>query len=192
MSGKPRILFVTDSRTPALPVPDDLANAFEIVQVESPLQAISQLSAEPAAGILIDSAHLRDAQSIERILGNERILEAIPDGVALLDLENRIVWANERFCKWAESEDGYPAERTKATAEWMRDVARRPADGAPLFAGSSWAAVDALLGAQPFMPLEHPARLGWVWMLSLAADPRSIVKVLPPLLPLLQFQLLLL
>ena len=105
MSGKPRILFVTDSQTPALPVPDDLANAFQIVQVENPLQAISQLSAEPAAGILIDSDHLRDAQSIERILGNERILEAIPDGVALLDLDNRIVWANERFCKWAESED---------------------------------------------------------------------------------------
>ena len=103
MSGKPRILFVTDSQTPALPVPDDLANAFQIVQVENPLQAISQLSAEPAAGILIDSDHLRDAQSIERILGNERILEAIPDGVALLDLDNRIVWANERFCKWAES-----------------------------------------------------------------------------------------
>ena len=105
VSGKPRILFVTDSRTPALPVPDDLANAFQIVEVENPLQAISLLSSEPAAGILFDSDHLRDAQSIERILGNERILEAIPDGVALLDLDNRIVWANERFCKWAESED---------------------------------------------------------------------------------------
>ncbi|MDE0736023.1 MAG: PAS domain-containing protein, partial [Pirellulaceae bacterium] len=105
MSGKPRILFVTDAETPALPVSEELANAFQIVRVDSSLQAISRLSEQPCAGILVDSEHFRDAQQIERLLDNERILESMPDGVALLDFENRIVWANERFCKWAESEE---------------------------------------------------------------------------------------
>ena len=105
MSDKPRILFVTDREASALPVPEEIADAFEIVRVDSSQQAISRLSEQRCAGILVDSERFRDAQQLERLLDNERILESMPDGVALLDLDNRIVWANERFCKWAESEE---------------------------------------------------------------------------------------
>ena len=105
MSGKPRILFVTGSEKVALPVPEEFASAFQIIEVESALEALSRLSQEPCMGIFVAASRSQDLQQIEDCLDSEKILEWMPDGVALLDLENRIVWANERFCKWTEFED---------------------------------------------------------------------------------------
>jgi hypothetical protein len=60
---------------------------------------------------------------------------------------------------WAASEAGWPSSKASASDAWMREVARRPAEQPLLYAGSSWAAVDALLGDGCAPP---PSRLSFV------------------------------
>ncbi|MCO6457974.1 MAG: response regulator [Pirellulaceae bacterium] len=55
------------------------------------------------AGLFVARGPHDDAMRVERLLENERILEGMPDGVALLDAENTIVWANQAFRNWCVS-----------------------------------------------------------------------------------------
>ena len=41
-----------------------------------------------------------DTLEIVRLFQKETILEGMPDGVALLNVDNSIVWANDRLRKW--------------------------------------------------------------------------------------------
>ncbi|MCE9545744.1 MAG: response regulator [Planctomycetia bacterium] len=50
------------------------------------------------------SQHLADAAQLARLLQNERILESMPDGVVLLDADNKIIWHNERIRSWCGRE----------------------------------------------------------------------------------------
>jgi CheY-like chemotaxis protein len=55
--------------------------------------------------MFVMSDHLQDALHLGRLLQNERILDGMPDGVALLDMENVVIWANHRLRTWAAGED---------------------------------------------------------------------------------------
>ena len=71
----------------------DLGEQFDLVQEQSLIRALARLSREEFAGLYLASDHLQDALDLGRSLQNERILEGMPDGVALVDNNNDIVWA---------------------------------------------------------------------------------------------------
>src|SRR5688500_16935314 len=100
LSGKPKILCVRDRRNGAQPFPHDLTE-YEVVEVQSPLRALARLTRENYAGMFVMSDHLKDVLHLGRLLQNDRILDGMPDGVALLDVENVIIWANQRLRTWA-------------------------------------------------------------------------------------------
>lgn len=104
LSGKPKILCVRDRRNGAQPVPHDLSE-FEVVEVQSPLRALARLTRENYAGMFVMSDHLKDVLHLGRLLQNDRILDGMPDGVALLDMENVVIWANQRLRSWAGADD---------------------------------------------------------------------------------------
>ncbi|MCH8922142.1 MAG: response regulator [Planctomycetes bacterium] len=81
-----------------------LGGLYEITEVESPLDALSQMARQPFDGVFIDVDHLAEAFQMERLLQSERILEGMPDGVVLLDAENVIIWGNGRLREWSERE----------------------------------------------------------------------------------------
>src|SRR5262245_47108881 len=94
LSAKPKLLFIGDSEPGQQDVLGQLGDRFEVVQVPTPLRALSRLTRESFEGLFVASEHLTNAFQIGRLLQNERILEGMPDGIVVLDSENTIIWGN--------------------------------------------------------------------------------------------------
>ena len=73
--------------------------------VSDPLRALASLSREPFDGVYVARDRLEEAFELNEFLQNEQILAGMPDGVALLDGDNRIVWSNGRLRDWAHADD---------------------------------------------------------------------------------------
>ena len=104
LSAKPKLLFVGDSQPRQLQLLEQLRHSFEVVEVPSPLRALSRLTRESFAGLYVASEHLGDAFQIGKLLENDRILEGMPDGIVVLDSENTIIWGNGRLREWAKAD----------------------------------------------------------------------------------------
>lgn len=104
MSVQPKVLYVGGGR------PGEggcLATWPESVDVQSaptPLRALARLAKEPFDAVYVAGEHLQGALNMGKLLQNERILEDIPDAIALLDAENVILWANARLREWTRRE----------------------------------------------------------------------------------------
>lgn len=105
MSAKPKILCVYDQGEGKVQLPSELTESFEVVVVRNPLRALAHLAREDYAGVYVTADHFGEALRLGRLLQNERILEGMPDGVVLIDAENTILWANDRFRKWANQHE---------------------------------------------------------------------------------------
>lgn len=101
MSDKPKILCVRGRDSDGAPLPPDLLEKYEVVEVQSSLRALARLTRENYAGMFVMSDHLQDVLQIGRLLQNDRILDGMPDGVALLDMENVIIWSNQQMRRWS-------------------------------------------------------------------------------------------
>ncbi len=104
MTTKPKILLVCNSREDAAQLLSRTAESGEAVVATNPLRALAQLSREQFAGVYVSSEYLQETLQLGRLLQNEQILEGMPDGVALLDSDNTIVWCNPRLCEWSNCE----------------------------------------------------------------------------------------
>lgn len=99
LSAKPKILLISDSQSRDESL-DQLCDAFEVVDVPSPVRALNLLARDTFAGVYVGSRHISDAFRIVKLLQTERILEGMPDGVVLLDADNTIIWGNGRLREW--------------------------------------------------------------------------------------------
>lgn len=97
MSGKPKLLFVAGEGDV---LPPSIGSAYEIAEVHNPLRALAKIGREEYDGIYVAAKHFSEALRLGRLLENDRILEGMPDAMALLDSECIILWANERLRHW--------------------------------------------------------------------------------------------
>lgn len=93
-------------------MPPELRSAFDVVEVSSPIRALTQLTRDKFAGVYVVSEHFGEAVQLERLMQNERILDGMPDGVVLLDADNQVLWANETLQEWT----GHCARMTEQAA----------------------------------------------------------------------------
>jgi CheY-like chemotaxis protein len=75
-----------------------LRDQFELVPMDPPFR-VPLLEAD-IAGVFVGTEQLKEGVWLGRLLQNERILEGMPDGVALLDSNNTILWANDCLKNW--------------------------------------------------------------------------------------------
>ena len=101
MVDKPKILLISDPREDVGPVLTGVAQTHEIVVVQNPMRALALLTREKFAGVYVTANYFREAFDIGKLLQNEQILEGMPDGVALLESDNTILWGNGRICEWS-------------------------------------------------------------------------------------------
>jgi len=97
-AGKPRIL-VFQSSTKDNPLASS-ANEVEFVHVDSVPRAVCLLRRENFDGVFADVHDLTLIQQAGTLIQADRILEMLADGVALVDCDLRILWANARFKEW--------------------------------------------------------------------------------------------
>jgi CheY-like chemotaxis protein/PAS domain-containing protein len=99
LTAKPKILVVRDPAGRDAPLPI-VTDGFEVEEVRSPLRALARMSREPFDGIFVSAGHIGEAIRMGKLLQNERILDGMPDGIALLGADNIIIWGNGRIAEW--------------------------------------------------------------------------------------------
>ncbi|HEX5104944.1 MAG TPA: GAF domain-containing protein [Pirellulaceae bacterium] len=95
-----RILYVCSPGDSAESLPAGIRESAEIVTVHNPLRALGKAAREKFDGVYVAADHLQSAVRLGRLLENDRILESMPDAVALLDPDQTILWANNLFLRW--------------------------------------------------------------------------------------------
>jgi CheY-like chemotaxis protein len=100
LSTTPRILVVGDPAGNDKQLQEVLGGRYELLYVSNPLRALAYLSRGPLDGVFIAPCHFADGLQIGNLLQYQKILEGMPDGVVLLDAEDRILWANDCVREW--------------------------------------------------------------------------------------------
>jgi CheY-like chemotaxis protein len=80
-----------------------LGSTCDVVSVDNADRALDQAESEHFDGLLLADGQPGCLQ-LEHLLFNERILQSLPEGVALLDTQGRVVWANQRLLRWMNQE----------------------------------------------------------------------------------------
>jgi CheY-like chemotaxis protein len=97
VAAKPRLLVIDRDTLPELETWRRLGDAFEVVHVRTMARALATLRQEHFAGVYVDSAQLSAVRWAGVLIQADEILEAIADGVVVVDPEIRIIWANPEF-----------------------------------------------------------------------------------------------
>lgn len=101
MSDRPRLLAFTGSGNNR--DPDQLPAAFngcEVAVVHTLQEGLSVLQSENFDGLFANVRNDRIRDRVLSILQTGSVLEVMEDGVAVLDAELRVVWANATFERW--------------------------------------------------------------------------------------------
>ncbi|GMQ80197.1 MAG: response regulator [Planctomycetia bacterium] len=102
---KPKILLLEGDADQGADLRAALTERFQVEVVAGPVRALARLAHEPFDGVYVAKAHLSDAFHLGALVQNEKILEALPDGVVLLDSDALIVWSNGRIKEWTGQAD---------------------------------------------------------------------------------------
>jgi CheY-like chemotaxis protein/GAF domain-containing protein len=90
-------------------LPERLRSDYELIGVDTLARALALLQAEQFDGIYADTRDPKVWEKAEQLLQAKHILEALDEGVAVVDPSLRVTWANATFTAWGE---GPPAGRT--------------------------------------------------------------------------------
>lgn len=85
--------------------PDNLRQE-PVVVVDTALEAFEQLEQEGIEGVWISRDQLPQISEIRGITQSGVMLRDMPEGVALLDSDLRVLWSNRRLLRWADRVEG--------------------------------------------------------------------------------------
>ncbi len=114
MTDKSKVIYLS---APGHEDPDflrSLRESCKVVEAASPMEALEQLADGGFTGFYIGSDFFPDATRLAQHARNEQVLAGMPDGIAMIDLENKIHWANKQFIKWSSMEDVVGADFYRA------------------------------------------------------------------------------
>ena len=102
MADKPRVLVI-ERETPGAPsARQRLAGTHDVVVARSMARALALLREQPFSGVYVDSAQLSAVRWAGLLLQSDEILDAIADGVAVVDPELKVLWVNPEFRRLAD------------------------------------------------------------------------------------------
>ncbi len=101
---RPKVLFLGGAHDSQVDFTSHFGNDIEIVRVDSALDVLSNLLAGEYAAVYCDTDHFANSLDLSKIICGDRILEGMPDGVVLLDKENKILWGNGRLREWTDTD----------------------------------------------------------------------------------------
>lgn len=94
---KPRLLVIDRDSAHGKSVLDCLSDTFEIDTVRTISKALALLRDQTYAGVHVDASQLSAVRWVGMLIQAEEILDAISDGVSVVDPDLRIIWANPEF-----------------------------------------------------------------------------------------------
>ncbi|MBL8853382.1 MAG: GAF domain-containing protein [Planctomycetaceae bacterium] len=78
---------------------------YEVTFVRNPVKILSLLQEQAFDGVFVCANSFRDVVGLGELLRDSQILKNLPDAVALLDREQKIVWWNERLLAWTDKKE---------------------------------------------------------------------------------------
>jgi CheY-like chemotaxis protein len=101
-NSKPSILYVGPSSPDAQPLLEQLRQQFEVVTADGSLASLAPQWDSHLVGVFFGAGTLAGSTNASPalLLRNQRILDEMPSGVALLDADSRILWANQCLRSW--------------------------------------------------------------------------------------------
>jgi CheY-like chemotaxis protein len=97
VAEKPRLLVIDRDVAPGKTTLAPLSETFDVVTVHSISKALSALRDSQFRGVYVDASQLAAVRWVGMIIQAEEILDAIADGVAVVDPDLRIIWSNPEF-----------------------------------------------------------------------------------------------
>ena len=99
LAEKPRLLVIERDAHPGPSTREHLSDFFEIVTARTMSRALVLLREQEFAGVYVDAGQLSAVRWAGVLVQADEILDAIADGVAVVDPDLRIIWANPEFLK---------------------------------------------------------------------------------------------
>jgi len=93
-------LVLTGTQSASEEAPASLGRDAEVVPVASLPEALAKLRTEAFAGIYISALDPAILQQTRALMQNDAILEVLGEGIAILQPDSRILWANSTFEAW--------------------------------------------------------------------------------------------
>jgi two-component system, sensor histidine kinase SagS len=100
---KPRLLVIDRDSPQGKSTADSLSDLFERVSVRTISKALVLLRDQKFDAVFVDASQLSAVRWVGMLIQAEEILDAISDGVAVVDPDLRIIWANPEFHLLADS-----------------------------------------------------------------------------------------
>ncbi len=97
MTEKPRLLVIDREGAPGKASLDGLAVAFDVTTVRTSSKALALLRDGKFSAVYVDSSQFSSVRLFGVMIQAEEILEAISDGVAVVDPDLKLIWANPEF-----------------------------------------------------------------------------------------------
>ncbi len=104
-SPRPKVLCLGGTHDNLIDLRGHLGDDVEVVEVDSPVRVVSELSRADYVAIYCDADHFVGASNVAQLIRNDRLLQELPDGVVMLDSENTILWGNGKLCTWCGRDD---------------------------------------------------------------------------------------
>jgi CheY-like chemotaxis protein len=99
MAEKPRVLVIEREGRSDPDARECLGEHFEVVAAKSVARALALLRTQPFDGVFVDSDQLQAVRWAGLLIQADEVLDAIADGVAIVDPEMKILWTNPEFQK---------------------------------------------------------------------------------------------
>ena len=100
MAERPRILVLEGSGRTAGDALQRAEPGWDVVRVEDPARGLALLHREHFDGVYADTQDPTVWSRAENLLQAERILDSLPDGVAVVTPDLQVTWANPTFTAW--------------------------------------------------------------------------------------------
>ncbi|MFO0890840.1 MAG: GAF domain-containing protein [Isosphaeraceae bacterium] len=97
VADKPRLLVIDREPSSGASISERLRDHFDPVVVHSMSRALSLLRDTRFAGVVVEESQLSAVRWVGMVIQAEEILDAIADGVAVVDPDLRLIWANPEF-----------------------------------------------------------------------------------------------
>jgi CheY-like chemotaxis protein/GAF domain-containing protein/PAS domain-containing protein len=102
VADKPRLLVIERDTPEAASARRLLAESFDVVCARTMARAMVLLREQEFAGVYVDSAQLSAVRWAGVLIQADEILDAIADGVAVVDPDLRVIWTNPEFSLLAD------------------------------------------------------------------------------------------
>lgn len=102
VADRPRILVLEGPDRKAGDLVAERRPDWDVVRMDGGATDLSILSSDHYDGVYFDTRHAALGERVEHMFQAEGILETLGEGVALVDLQLRVTWANRMFEAWCD------------------------------------------------------------------------------------------